>query len=113
MPQPIDPTTEITRTMAVERIQQMSTRADLAAQARQAAEAARQQAAHETQVDRPDAKSDEVDRDLKRHNPYGGRRKRKPAPAPPPTEETRTFYNAHELPAVVEDDEHHGLDIKV
>lgn len=114
MPQPIDPTTEIGRTMAVERIQQMTTRADLAGQARLASELARQQLAAETEVDKPEAKSDEVNRDLKRHNPYSGRRKRKrqPAPAPPPTKETRTFYNAHERPDIADDEEHHGLDIK-
>lgn len=114
MPQPIDPTTEIARTAAIERIQQFQTRADLTAQARLAAEAARHQVEAESQVDQPHAKSDEVDRELRRRNPYSGRRKkRQPAAAPPPTEETLQTYDAHERPARLDPEEPHGLDIKV
>lgn len=112
MPQPIDPTTEINRAAAVERLQQLTARTDLHAQTRQAHMLAQQELAAETNVDRPEAKSDEVERDLRRRNPYVGRRKRR-NPDDSPSEESRTFYTPDERPAIAEDDDHHGLDVTV
>lgn len=111
MAQPVDPTTEISRTAAVERIQQMSTRADLAAQARLAANAARDQLSAETTVDRPDAKDTEVDRELRRRNPFSGRRRRRQEQETPT--EARTFYTPDEHVVVIEEEQVHGLDISI
>jgi hypothetical protein len=113
MPQPVDPTTEIGRMAAIERVQQWASRADLAAQARQAAEAAKHQMDAESHVDQTQAKSDEVDRETKRRNPYSGRRRHKREEDAPPTPESRTFYTADEHTTVVEDDEQHRLDITI
>lgn len=112
MVQPIDPATEINRVAAIERLQQLTGRADLNARAHEAHELAKQQLDAETNVDRPEAKSDEVERDLKRRNPYSGRRKKRP-PQDSPTEESRTFYTSDEKPAVVEDEPPHRLDISI
>jgi len=111
VPQPIDPTTEINRTAAVERIQQMIIRADVAAQLRLAANAAREQVEAESVVDRPDPKDNEVDRDLRRRNPFSGRRRHKQEPETPT--EARTFYTPDEHVVVLEEEQQHGLDISV
>lgn len=114
MAQPVDPTTEISRAAAVERIQQLTSRTDLAGQARLAAGLAREQVGAESTVDRPEAKQSEVDRDLRRRNPYGGRRRRRePAPEQEATPEARTFYTPDEHVVVVEEARPHGLDISV
>lgn len=110
MPQPIDPTTEISRTAAVERLQQLTARTDLHMQAQQASALARQQHVLESEVDQAEGKRSEVERDLRRRNPYRGKRRPKPNP---PTEETRTFYTAGETKTMADDDEHHGLDVKI
>lgn len=113
MPQPIDPATEINRTAAVERIQQLTGRSDLNAHARHAHALAQQQLDAESHVERPEAKNDEVDRDLKRRNPYLSRRKKRPLSDDSPSEEARTFYTADEKPAVVDDEPPHRLDITI
>ncbi len=77
MPQPIDPNTELARISAAERIQQIADRASLAAQTRHAADASRQQIDTETQVAQARQKSEEVDEELRRRNPFAGRKKRK------------------------------------
>ncbi len=76
MPQPIDPNTELGRVTAAERIQQATERAALAAQARQSAESDRERLSAEQQVREMRQKSEEVDSELKRRNPYAGRRKK-------------------------------------
>jgi len=78
MPQPVDPNTEFARMTAAERIQEISGRTNIAAQLRLAAEAAAAQNRTDTEVSEAEAKSDEVDQDAKRRNPYRGKRK-KPA----------------------------------
>lgn len=113
MPQPIDPATEINRAAAVERLQQLTSRSDLNAHARNAHALAQQQLDAETHVERPEAKSDEVERELKRRNPYLGRRKKRPLSEESPSEEARTFYSADEKPTVVEDEPPHKLDITI
>lgn len=77
MPQPIDPNTELARISAAERIQQIADRASLAAQTRHAAEAIQQQSDMETQVGQARQKSEEVNEELRRKNPFAGRKRRK------------------------------------
>lgn len=77
MPQPIDPLTEIVRVHAAERIQQIADRASLAAQMRHRAAQEQELVKAETQVQQPEHKGPEVERELKRQNPYAGRRRRR------------------------------------
>lgn len=77
MPQPIDPLTEIVRVHAAERIQQIADRASLAAQMRTRAAQEQDLVNAESQVHQSQQKGPEVERDLKRHNPFAGRRKRR------------------------------------
>lgn len=78
MPQPIDPFTELGRVLAAERIQQIADRASLAAQQRVQADQERELLRAEQQVRQSEQKSEEVERELRRRNPFSGRR-RKPA----------------------------------
>ncbi|HNR29678.1 MAG TPA: hypothetical protein PKI11_02205 [Candidatus Hydrogenedentes bacterium] len=77
MPQPIDPYTEVARVHAAERIQQIADRASLAAQQRAQATKQQQHVDAETLVQEAEQKSEQVDRELRRRNPYLGRRRRK------------------------------------
>ena len=74
MPQPIDLQTELARITTMERVQQISDRLSLAAHQRMADQAGQQQVDAETQTQQAEQKSDEVDRDLRRHTPHGERR---------------------------------------
>jgi hypothetical protein len=78
MPQPIDPFTELGRVLAAERIQQIADRASLAAQQRVQADQERELLRAEQQVRQSEQKSEEVERELRRRNPFAGRRQRKP-----------------------------------
>ena len=77
MPQPIDPQSELGRVTAAERIQQIADRASLAAQSRIAAEAGEERANAETAVRQMNQKSEEVDEETRRKNPFTGRRRKK------------------------------------
>jgi hypothetical protein len=77
MPQPIDLQTELGRITAAERIQQISDRASLAGQQRTAAEIQEQRIQVETQVQQTHAQSGQVEEELKRRNPFAGRRRRR------------------------------------
>ncbi len=114
MPQPIDPQTEMGRATAAERIQQIADRVSLAAQARASAEMANTRANAETQVHQAMQKNEEVDRELRRRNPFSGRRKRQGGGSEEP-EDTRTrhFYNAAEKEVVADDETSHRLDIEI
>ncbi len=79
MPQPIDFSTELARMSAVERIQQVTDRLSLAAQQRSTTEVQEQRVASETQVQQTQPQSEEVNPELRRRNPYAGRRRRKGA----------------------------------
>jgi len=79
MPQPIDFQTELTRVTAVERLQQYADRQGLNAQQRLAQEIEEQRARAESQVEQTNPKSGEVEPELKRKNPYMGRRRKKSA----------------------------------
>lgn len=74
MPQPIDLQTELARITTMERVQQISDRLSLAAHQRMADQAVQQQVNAETQTRQTEQKSEEVDRDLRRHTPFGNRR---------------------------------------
>jgi len=75
MPQPIDPNTEILRISAAERIQQIADRLSLASQARHASELAEKQVGAESQVLQAQQKSEQVEQELRRRNPFLGRRR--------------------------------------
>jgi len=109
MPQPIDFQSEIARTTAAERVQQIVDRASLAGQQRTAHEIEAQRVASENQVHETNPKSEQVDRDLKRHNPFMGRRKRR--------EEAdngqEVEHGPAEPPVVMAPDEEHHLNIKI
>ncbi len=115
MPQPIDPNTELARVTAVERIQQAVDRASLAAQARSASEAARQQVNVESQVGQTTPKNDRVEEELRRKNPFLGKRRHKEGEAP--REESAEMAPGREAAAerhrLAEGEEGHQLDVTV
>lgn len=75
MPQPIDPMTELARITAAERIQQIADRASLAAQQRTHNAQLQQTLEADTQVRQTEQKSEHVDSELRRRNPFMGRRR--------------------------------------
>ncbi len=77
MPQPIDPLMEVNRISTSERIQQIADRASLQAQGRMAEATADDQVRKESTVKESENKSDEVDEELKRKNPFMGRKKKR------------------------------------
>lgn len=110
MPQPIDPHTELGRLTATERIQQLADRANLAYQARIANDAAEQQLRAEQQVAQARQKSEELEQELRRRNPYQ-RRGKQGRKQNPTDEHSHVFYAANERPQIFEDPEDHKLDI--
>ena len=111
MPQPIDPITQLGQLTAAERIQQIAERASLAAQMRVSDSAANQLVAAETQVHGMFQKGAEVNEELRRKNPFMGRKKHKQE-----EEETNlqhTFYTSEEKKDIAEDPGAHGLDVMV
>ncbi len=114
MPQPIDPHTEVGRAPAAERIQQIADRTSLAAQARVASESDNGQRAAETQVQHTAPKSDEVDRDLRRRNPFvGKRRKREQDSEQGKNRRSMQFYNASEKEVLADDPQAHDFDVEI
>lgn len=114
MPQPIDPSSELARVTAAERVQQLADRASLAAQARGAANAAQQALDMETQVSRTDQKSAQVDDELRRRNPYVGRRRAKDSGEEDELEDEEApsaQYEAVERHQRAENGEEHRLDV--
>ncbi len=74
MPQPIDFHSEVAKTSAAERVQQLLDRASLAAQQRQTQAEEQTRIAAETQVRQtPDAEHPELDGNGKRRNPFMAR----------------------------------------
>lgn len=117
MPQPIDPQTEMGRITAAERIQQIADRASLAAQLRHTDEAQDQRVGAEQQVRQTDQKSEQVDEELRRHNPFMGRRRRRKRDEQDAQEgshkSSHTFYTAHETAEEADDPDGHDLDVTV
>ncbi len=77
MPTPIDPNTEILRVNLAERIQQIADRASLLGQVRQSVNEEERRIVDETQVKQTEQKSEQVETELKRRQPFMGRRRRK------------------------------------
>jgi len=115
MPQPIDPSTEVLRITAAERIQQIADRTSLAAQARAADQAVANRAQSEGQVTGTQQKSEQVEKELRRRNPYQGRRKRKDQDEAEQEQQqaARVFYTADEKKEIVDDNGEHGLDVTI
>ena len=114
MPQPIDPQTEIGRSTAAERIQQIADRASLAAQARTAEDSASTQRSVETQVRHSAQKENGVDRELRRRNPFVGRRKKKKkGEQEHRDQEARHFYDASEKDILADDPQAHEFDVEI
>lgn len=80
MPQPIDLPTELMRTTTLERVQQVAERLALAGQQRADAEIETERVARESEVRETHNKSEEVEQELRRRNPYRGRRRRRDEP---------------------------------
>lgn len=77
MPQPIDFQTEVARTTAADRIQQVAERSALVQAQRAADEAGRLQSEAEQSVHQsPEAQSEHVDEEARRRTPYGRGRRR-------------------------------------
>jgi len=76
MPQPSDPNTALARLTQAERVQQIADRASLASLARINEDAQGESRLREQQVRDPEETPDEVDEELRRKNPYAGRRRR-------------------------------------
>jgi hypothetical protein len=70
MPQPIDLQTELGRIAAVERIQQLAERVSLAARQQEVNETQEKRVAAESQVREARQKSEQVESELRRRNPY-------------------------------------------
>ena len=116
MPQPIDPQTEIGRATAAERIQQIADRASLASQARTAEDTANIQRKQETLAQEVAPKSDEVNRENRRRNPFVGRRKKKRQDKEQGEGDQRkahSFYNASEKEVVADDPQAHEFDVEI
>jgi hypothetical protein len=76
MPQPIDFHTEVAKTTAAQRIQEVADRAAMAAQQRLASEQDESRLRAETQVQQSaDAKNPDVDGDGRRKNPFAKRKR--------------------------------------
>jgi hypothetical protein len=117
MPQPIDPNTELARMTAAERIQQIADRASLAAQARNSSDAAARQIEIESQVQQMNQKSEEVEDEMRRRQPYMGRRKKKRDKEKEKNKEeilrSHTFYTDKEKEDIADDPDLHDFDFTV
>lgn len=79
MPQPLDIPSEVSRVMAADRIQQIADRVSLVAQQRVALAEQESHVAAETVVPQTEPKGPEVDTEIRRRNPYRGRRRKRGA----------------------------------
>jgi len=107
MPQPIDLPTELVRATTLERVQQVAERMALAGQQRADAELETERVARESEVRETHNKSEEVEQELRRRNPYRGRRRRRDE-----QHDTQADADAEQAEAAG-DEEPHQLDITV
>lgn len=111
MPQPIDPSSELARVSQAERVQSLADRAALNAQLRASGEMAEKDRVVEQQVRQTHQKDERVEEEeAKQRNPYAGQRKKRKR------EEgiaANVFYDSHERPEIVDDDDNHSLDITI
>lgn len=114
MPQPIDPQTEIGRATTAERIQQIADRASLAGQARATEESSNVQRSLETEVHQTAAKSDEVNRETRRRNPFVVRRKkRKQGGQKDGNRKSLHLYDASEKEVLADEPQAHDFDVEI
>ena len=114
MPQPIDFQTEVARTLAADRIQEIAGRASLAAQQRAGTAAEEDRVRIETQVkETPETQTDHVDPETKRRNPFAGRRKRRERGPGDSTPAHGAGYSTQDAVEEEDGDEGHKLDVTV
>jgi len=107
MPQPIDPHTELGRTLAAERIQEISSRHQLTAQLRLTDDESEHQHVKERQAQETEERDEEMDRETRRRNPYVGRRKKKRDDGDP----LHTGYGPDERATDLDDPDEHDFDV--
>ncbi|HOZ45062.1 MAG TPA: hypothetical protein PLO37_05430 [Candidatus Hydrogenedentes bacterium] len=112
MPQPVDFQTEVGRITAAERIQQIADRTSLAAQQRHAVEEDESRILQETAPHEPEPKGEEVDREMRRRNPFAGRRQKRGHQEPPGDAEPDGAPRDPQDVAKTAGEEHH-LDVTV
>lgn len=109
MPQPIDPSSELGRLSAAERVQMTMERAAQMAQLRMADDADKDTVRLQEQAQQARQKEAQVDEQLKRRNPFMGRRRKQGQSEQQPDESLET-YNAR-LRLERGDDQEHRLDV--
>jgi len=112
MPQPIDPSSELGRVAAAERVQNMMDRAAQFAQLRQLDDAADDTIRQQEQTQEAEQKEDEVDDEQRRRNPYVFRRRRR-SDEERKEEERAAGYDARLNKNVGDDPDDHAIDIKL
>ena len=113
MPQPIDMQSELSRVAMAERMQDVATRASLAAQHRAQLEVEEDERVHETQVNEAeDAKRPDVDKDGRRKAPFVQCRVKKKKKTEV-DEASHVIYTYREQKEIVDDPEAHDLDITI
>ena len=110
MPQPIDPSSELGRVAAAERVQQMMDRAVQHAQLRQVDDAADDTIRQQEQAKDAEQKRDEVDDEQRRRQPYI-RIRRKKKDGEHGHEHEHDGYNARRRPEDTDDPDEHTLDV--
>ena len=94
MPQPVDLPTELVRATTIQRVQQVAERVALAGQQRAEAEIEAERVAREREVRETHNKNEEVEQELRRRNPYRGRRGRRHEPDDTDAEEAKRARDA-------------------
>jgi len=113
MPQPIDMLSEISRTNMAERVQEATTRANMAALQNAQEQLEAEHRAKETKVGKTtESENPEVDAKGKRKNSFVKRKKKKRS-AHAGDDPSHVFYSAGEGKTVVDDPDNHDLDISV
>jgi len=113
MPQPIDMLSEISRTTMAARVQEASTRANMAALHNAQEQVEAEHRAKETKVgETTESENPEVDAKGRRKNPFVKRKNKKRSPADS-DDPSHVFYTAGEAKQVVDDPDEHDLDIRV
>lgn len=116
MPQPIDPFSELGRVITAERIQQIADRTSLVAQRHIRHNVQEELLAAEQQVRETEEKSQHVEQDLRRRNPFAGRRHRRGQDAAQDDETRRkqhTVYTPDESTSVMDEPDDHEFDVTI
>jgi hypothetical protein len=110
MPQPIDPSSELGRVSAAERVQQMMERNAQLAQLRSAEVGANDTLRHQEQVLQAEQKQAQVEEELRRRAPYVAIKKNKNPGDDSEQDESYETYNARQQRELLGEGEH-GLDV--